>query len=309
MKPSQLASLLFFFFLTGCALPAGTPSRPLATLAPDPSPDILIEPTIDFTLAQTATATAETLPTETPTLPPIDPTYLNFPTDTPTPFPTPIPSDFLIHFQEPGPQSKVISPIKLVAYIYKTYVGVTRVELFGEDGRLMYRKVLRTYPYVGVPTRLEVDVPYELRGAAESARLQVSTTDEFGRVQALYSVPLLLLSLGTPEINPVNEPRERIALAEPKNGQEISGGTIVVDGEMLPFNTAPVVIELVDEQGKVLASRVLFFLPPGETYQAFSTTVPYQIYARTPVRLIIHQEDQRIPGTIYIFSRELILNP
>jgi hypothetical protein len=302
MKKFLLVILIFFF--AGCSPSAEQMPTLEASPLADPSTELIITPEPSAT--SQATPTPEPIPTEAPT---IDPTYLNFPTSTATPNPTPIPSDLVIQLSEPGPQSKVVSPIKVVAYIHREYVGTTLIELFGEDGRLVYRKVTKTYPYVGVPTLLKEEIEFELRGAAESGRLSISTVDDHGRVQAINSVPLLLMSLGSSEIMPVNQPRERVVLAQPKAGFEVRAGEVVVEGEFLPYADAPVILELVEETGKIISSRLLYFDLNISGYQAFFATVPYTVYAETPVRLVIRQDDRSIPGIFYLFSRELILYP
>jgi hypothetical protein len=52
---------------------------------------------------------------------------------------------------------------------------------------------------------------------------------------------------------------------------------------------------------------VLDFNGTGE--QLFSTTIPYKVSEPTLARLVLRQEDDRLDGLIYLYSREVLLNP
>jgi hypothetical protein len=194
-------------------------------------------------------------------------------------------------------------------YIAPRATGLTIVELFGEDGRLMARNVLRSVNYNNQFDKVLVELPFETNAAAELGRLQISTKDDYGMLQAVKSVHLLLLSVGNPIITNPEYLRESVALSEPPLLHTITGGEVKVTGKMQVFNDLPVTLELVDRQGQVLGSRMIAVGPADGKYYDISTTIPYQVTQYTPVRLVIRQSDDRIPGPYYHFSQELILSP
>ncbi|HEY3369472.1 MAG TPA: hypothetical protein VGK10_01410 [Prolixibacteraceae bacterium] len=245
--------------------------------------------------------------TMTPIVPTIDPTYLVLPTVTPTP--TIDVGTMLLRIVSPGPMSKIVSPLELIAHIAPGYTGVTRIELIGEDGAELYRRVFKTYSNIGYYTRIDEQIKFEIRGAAEIARLQISTFDSSGRLQAFNSVRLLLQAVGENEFYPANELNDRILMRYPKSGDEVSGPTLSVTGEFQPATDLPVVLELVDVTGKVLSSKFLQFSPTDGKYQQFTTSLPFEVLVKTPVRLVIRQSDDRISGLVYLFSQEIILSP
>ncbi len=308
----RLFSCLTLLVLLGCA--AGQTSRtatpvpeasltsavPATQAAPTPAGPALLE-----------TATLLPILSETPSPTPIpltiDPTYLNFPSVTPSP--TLDPSLILLRIVSPGPMSKVVSPIEFVAHIAPDYTGTTRIELIGEDGTELYRKVFKTFSNIGYYTRVAEKVNYEINGAAEMGRLQISTVDSKGRLLALNSVRILLQAVGQNELTPPYAVQDRVLLRYPKNRAEVSGGDLPVTGEFLPANDQPLVLELIGPEGQILSSRILQLAPAAGQYQTFTTNLPYQVTETTTVRLILRQADDRIDGTAYLFSLKLILRP
>lgn len=303
-----LAALLLIPLLLACTPRAWTARTP----TPPPTPRT-VTPSAHFPAAPQASEPV-LLPSATPTAsatplrPTLDPTYYVLPTLTPTP--TPNAEKILIRLEVPGHMAKITSPFLVRAYMDPTILGVTNVELFGEDGRLLARKTTRTYPnQYNLPVYLPTTLDFEIRAAAEIGRVQVSAEDKGGNIIALTGVHVLLLSVGAADDTPAAILTERAALIEPVLGQQYTGGTVPVIGEMNPYNEKPVVLELTTLTGQVLGSRVLYFDPPDGSYQPFETTLNYTVREKTPARLIIRQADARIDGLIYLFSRQIELLP
>ena len=307
-----LFPLFVIFLLFGCTKAQdvnsnfNTPVLPLTltipvlkTLGSSPRPIKTIE---------IASSTPEFITlSETPIPLTIDPTYLIFPTNTSTP--TLDPDLFLLHIIAPGPMSKVISPIDLIIHIAPDFTGLTRIELVGEDGSTLFTKVFKTYSNIGYYTRVEQKVDYEIHGAAEIARLQISTFDSMGLMQAYNSVRLLLLAVGDNQITQINDTRDRVMLRFPSGNDSIKNGLLEVQGDFEPVNDLPVIFELIGEDGNILGSRIVQFTPAKGIYLQFNTSIPYTVQNKTRARLIIRQTDDRIDGLAYLFSRSIILEP
>jgi hypothetical protein len=295
-----LASLLGL--LAGCASPA-------SSSAPTPYPPEYLPTLIALTadsanISGTETAIALTpqpSPTETPE-----------PTLSPTPGPTFTQTDIpwhepaAIRIFAPGPMSKVISPITLRMKIVSGESEKIQIELYGEDGRLLSRnlKQVRT-SHDGVDQSIKI--PFEIRGAAELGRITVSTKDKVGRLQALNSVRVLLLSSGTNEINPPGNPSEPVMVFSPLLKEAVSGGVLNVRGDVWPFNLQPVILEIVEPGGNSIGLRILTVEHINP--QLFETTIPYEVTEPVPARLTIRQDDDRISGLFYVYSQEVLLSP
>jgi hypothetical protein len=239
----------------------------------------------------------------------INPSSLD--SSTPTATPTLETPDTQLRIAVPGPMSKVVSPIDFVVYILPDFTGSTRIQLLGEDGRELFGKSFRTFANIdNATTRVEEKIKFEIPGVAEIGRLQISTVDQYGRMQAFNSVRLLLLSMGDQEVTPPYASMERVLLRAPRMGDEVSGGILEVQGEILPINDTPVLMELYDTQGNVMGSRILTLRPADGTYQVFDTTLSYKTdQQQVPARLMIRQADDRISGLAYLYSVSLLAGP
>ena len=129
-----------------------------------------------------------------------------------------------------------------------------RVEMLGEDGRLLYREVF-IFGSDGAQTNLFADMEYEIGGVAETARIQGSVDDRYGRMMALSSVEVILLAVGSQDINPSGDLLEKIVIEEPAPKALIQGGNLIVAGSARTATDKPLLIELIDTDGVVSTRR------------------------------------------------------
>jgi len=181
-----------------------------------------------------------------------------------------------------------------------------QIDLYGEDGRLLSRLVKKV-PRSGEGVLQQIKIPFEIRAAAEVARITVSTTDKAGRIQSLNSIHVLLLSSGSSEITPAGNPSEPVGVVSPTLKDSASDGVLSVKGDVWPFNLQPVLFELVGPDGKSMGLRILSVKDINP--QLFNTTIPYEVSEPTLARLTIRQDDDRMSGLFYLYSQEILLNP
>ena len=301
-----LASLLGL--ITACtsqASPAPTP------LPPDYLPTIVaLTGQAAFATAAALTPTAAPLPTETP-VPPI--ATLEIPTVTPT-----LAAGFTdyakIRFLAPGPMSSVTSPFILNAIIAAGESERIQVDLLGEDGRVLYRQIQKlTNNPLGIFQRFEI--AFEIRAVSETGYIRISTKDDHGRIQALNTMPVLLYSVGTTQVNPPgNFIYERIAMDGFKEKANFYAGEVALTGRIWPYNDQPFVVELLSVDGKPLSTRILNM--NGIDTQPFETVLPYKVSEPTLARLTFRQDnpligviDPELGKLVYVYTVEVILNP
>src|SRR5687768_16069675 len=299
----KLFLLIFLLgLLAACAAPTASP-------IPTPYPPEYLPTVIAQTAEAASIAGTQTAIALTPT---VRPTHTRFPTFTPTTPPSPTITDVpwhkpaAIEIQSPGSMSKVISPINLRVNVIAGGSEKVQVDLYGEDGRLLSR-TLKTVRTSREGVLQNIKIPFEIRATAEVGRITVSTQDKSGRLQALNSVRVLLLSSGNNEINPPGNPSEPVGVFSPLLAESVSGGVLNVRGDIWPFNLQPVILELLGPDGKSLGLRILTVeqIDP----QLFETTIPYKVTEPTLARLTIYQDDDRIKGLFYVYSQEVLLNP
>jgi hypothetical protein len=295
-----LAGLLGLF--AGCAPQAVSPIP--TAYPPDYLPTVIALTANSANLlgTQVALALTPTLAATNSPVPTLSPTPR--PTSTQTTIPGHEPA--AIQIFAPGPMSKMVSPIMLRMHITAGESGKAQIDLYGEDGRLLTRK-LKKVPPSGKGVDQQIRISFEIPGVAEVGRLTVSTLDKQGRMQSLSSVRLLLLSAGNNEINPPGDPSERVGVTSPQAEETVSGGILQVRGDVWPFTLKPVVFELVGPEGELMGLRILTI--SQLTPQLFETTIPYKVSEATPARLTIRQDDDRINGLFYVYSQEVLLNP
>lgn len=287
-------------------------SRAASTATPLP-PDYL--PTVVALTGQAAFATAAALtPTATLTNTPEPPiSQPESPTVTPT-----LAAGFTeyaqIRFIAPGPMSSLTSPFVMNAIIAAGESDRIQVDLLGEDGRVLQRFIqkLERNP-LGIFQRFEF--AFEIRAVSEAGYIRISSKDDFGRIQALNTMPVLLYSIGTPQVNPPgNFIYERIAMDGFKEKTNFYAGQVALKGRIWPYNDQPFVAELISQEGKPLGTRILEI--NGIDTQPFETVIPYKVSESTPARLTFRQEnpllsisDPDFGKLVYLYTIEVILNP
>ncbi|MDZ4158473.1 MAG: hypothetical protein U1B80_01670 [Anaerolineaceae bacterium] len=287
--------------------PASTPLPPtetsLPTPSPSPSPSNAPEgyDTQDPWQTPSRTATFTRTPTKT-----------RLPTFTPTITNTPTPPVATLRIRRPGLFSKMTSPFRMEAMVRPGADGWVWIELIGEDSRVITNLDLDYERQIGKRFWISPFIRFGISGAAETARLVVYIKDQFGRIMALSSVDLVLLSVGENEINPALVYWEPYLVRFPLPEQTISGGTEVVVGMARPVNETPLILDLITESGEVVGSAQVVVPEPsgGMSHTLYQVSIPYAVEQLTPVRLIIRQMSSgRIPGTAALSSMLLYLEP
>ncbi len=328
----RAAWLLGGLWLAGCAS-LRVPDAP--TLVPTEFLPTMIAMTIESRLTEESvlpsdTAQVTSLPVKTstsaptrpqpsPTPKPLEPTQTPTIRTSPTPgrsarTPTPTPTrsipEAVIQIRQPGPLSKVTSPFVVSGSLNPGSQGRVRLELLGEDGRLLLRKLLNYRTDLG-RLSLSEKVDYEISAVAETGRLQISTYDQFGRMIAFSSVDLVLLSLGEADLNPPGLLTEPVMIYEPLPNKLIQGGKVFISGVSRLSNEQPLLVELIAANGGVVGYRQAgVTLDPAGGYTPFEVEVPYQVTEPTWVRLTVKElSSGTIAGLVYLTSLEVLLSP
>ncbi len=309
---------LLLFGLTACTF-AASAGTPLPTPLPANAVPTVIALTARALASPTAAAAtplsaASPSPTAPPGAPTATPFPITLPTVTPTPQPTlPLPGTGygVLQILYPGRDSRVVSPIRLRLAVQTGYTDAVRVELLGEDGRLIYRRLLRlssNQPPHGLLT-FALEIPFEVRGEAETARLQVLANDADGRPLFQNAIRLTLLTEGQPQINYRAADRSPILFQSPQPRQTIQGGQLVVVGKALRRADAVEAL-LIDGRGKVLLYRSApLGTADADGYAPFTFHIPYKVNEALRVRLVVRENAITPPGVLYLNSLPLTLTP
>jgi hypothetical protein len=210
-----------------------------------------------------------------------------------------------------GELSKIHSPLPISLSLTSRVGKVVRVELYGEDGRLLARH-LRTYNKIPWEVaRIGVDLEFGISAAAEAGRLLVSVEDSFGRLIDVNSVNLILISTGQSEYNPPTALWQRLIIEEPVTQALIQGGKLIISGRALPNNPdQPLRVMLVGEDGRILGQRLagIEFEKQGD-YGKYVAEVPYAVTDLTPALLVIFEEGEPVTDITHLSSIPVVLAP
>lgn len=185
------------------------------------------------------------------------------------------------------------------------------IELLGEDKRPLFREVRA---FRGVPDGawipLKLDIDYEVVAAAEAGRLQISVEDSHKRIRALNSMPLILLSIGAPDLLPAQDILAPIIIQKPGKRALIQGGKLLVSGLIRGTPDQPVLVKLLDTKGVEIGSRIASVqFPPEGGYGTFQVEVSYTVSLFTDALLVVTQGEDGINDIIHLTSLDVMLAP
>lgn len=239
------------------------------------------------------------------------PTSTAAPTATPSPTPTAASPalSFPIEVLAPGPGSAVTSPIQLRAHLQPGVDRLVRVELFGSQGQLLARYLLRL-PAGDAAADLQLSIPFEIRGDQEPARLSLRVDDDFGRLGALASVALDLLAPGAePAIQPA-EQRLPISIEAPQAAVQFAAGAVEVHGRVLAPGNRPLTIYALTRAGRRLAfAEPRSGEPDAEGYALFDTSLDIQVDSPQWIQIVVVANDSAIEGEFAVASLEVFVSP
>lgn len=221
-----------------------------------------------------------------------------------------------IQMADPGPLSRIISPLQLTATLRSVPGGSYRIELWAEpltpedEPRLLLREV---HNFIADPIPwifLDQPLEFELSRVSELGELRLSTYDRYGRQVAGASVDLVLLQYGENQLTPGGDALEPLVLLDPAPNILIQGGTLNVAGLARPLDSTPLLVELVAADGTIAGIQQVFISPdPAGLHLHFTAEVSYEVSSPTWVRLIVSQSSARIPGIRILSSLEVLLSP
>jgi len=262
-------------------------------------------------VTETPAPTPTLEPSYTPTLEPISTATATSPPPPPAVAPLPSIPEAKIRIRSPGDLSRVASPITINAYLRPGDEGKVIIELLGEDRRVVSRQI-KVLPWVDKDgfASLYIKLDFEISATAEAGRLVISSPDEFGRTKWLNSVPLILISLGEPDIIPPVDTLETIVIQQPPPRTLVQGGTLLVHGTIRPSSDQYFMAQLITTDGRVVGKRVGNAPFPAEgSFTSFTVEVPYSVTEPTEARLVVWEGEGGFSNIVHLSSVEVMLSP
>jgi hypothetical protein len=259
-------------------------------------------------------------PTETPVASPspapytdaTPPIVLEVPVPSPTPLPaTPsigLPAERLSIF-EPGPGSQAISPLRVTGFGGPSWQGRVRLRLIGEQGDLLADRTTFLQAMPDIAGRIYTDLTFTFPWVAQTARLEVMTfSTRDGQMDHLTTREVVLLTTGTALIYPTIGGAEKIAIFSPRANGYVRGSPVTVRGGGWLDTPGPLVVEVLDRNGKVVGS-VTTPLSTTNTGQvgSFEVQVPYLLESSQYGRIAVYEPAISPPGILHYSSVDVYL--
>ena len=230
------------------------------------------------------------------------------PTSQPTETPQALEEAILI--LEPGPGSRVTSPVHIAGFADPTFEQNLGVQIVFDDGTVLILQPATIAADLGMRGPFEVDIPFTL---AEERNVLIQVYDSSARdggITHLASVGVILAPGGEAEIRAAATRAEWIVILEPEDGQTLAGGSVHVEGMGRASFEGTLVVEVYNLEGLLVGSGTLLVSAAemGELGN-FSVDVAYNTKVAGPGRVVVLDPLPVYDGRGHIASVAVILEP
>jgi hypothetical protein len=299
LKPRpQWFVLIFLAMALSCNLiqtrpPAASPPPTETTIISTPTTTVQTEPVEPSPSASLPQATLP--PTQTP------PALSETPTNRP---------EEAILILEPGPGSRVTSPIRVHGAANWTFEQNLVVRLLLDDGSQLALAPTTIQSGLGQRGPFELELPFDVEGERQAFIQVYASSPRDGAITHLASVGVTLALSGPAEIRPATSHPEQIVIYQPAVAQRVSSGMVHVEGFALASFEQTLVVEVYDVDGnKVGMQPVTVQAPDMGIAGPYSADVPFQVTVGGPGRVVVRDPSPAFEGDIHLASVEITLEP
>ena len=244
----------------------------------------------NFLVPQTAEPPVDLIPT-LPTDTPVE-TIPALPTDPPVPTLAPTESpeglEEAIVILEPGPGSRVTSPVHIAGFANPTFEQNLGVQIVFEDGTVLTLQPATIAGDLGMRGPFEVDIPFTLTEERNALSQVYDSSARDGGITHLASVGVTLAPDGEAEIRPAVVQGEWIVIHEPVDGQILAGNSVHVEGIGRASFEGRLLVEVYNLEGLLVGSQRMLVVSdemgePGN----FSADVTFFTEVAGPGRVVV----------------------
>ncbi len=215
-----------------------------------------------------------------------------------------------LQITQPGDGAAVTAPVAIRARSFGEGAARLWLELYGKDGRLLSRRILRISGPDAALGVLEEQLDFEIPAETEGGWLRLVLQDKQLRFMAVDTLTLTLLREGRARAALPAGDAPDISIQLPKSGVQVSGGMLEVRGTVSSDVKLPLRVQLVDAAGRVVGQRLAGGEMGGSSGQVvYTAQVPYAVREATPVRLLVFEEGGELAQIKHLSSLELVLKP
>jgi hypothetical protein len=211
---------------------------------------------------------------------------------------------------QPGPGSRVVSPLRVSGMANPTFEQSLVVTILLADGETISTGSTQIGADIGQRGPYSLDLPFTVEQEQQGFVQVFATSAKDGGVTHLASVGVSLAPDGAANILLAAEQPEQIVINQPRNGDTISGGLVRVEGFGLASFEQTLVIDVLDEEGQPLATiPVMVAAPDLGQPGPFSAELRYSIAAETSARVQVRDVSPAHGGNSHLTSVEVRLEP
>jgi hypothetical protein len=216
----------------------------------------------------------------------------------------------VIAILEPGPGSRLTSPLRVAGMADPTFEQTLVVRLVLDDGTVLTEVPTTIQADLGERGPYEVEIPFEIQGQRNALIQVYDVSARDGGIIHLNSVGVILMEAGEAEIREVAPKPEAIIIDQPESSDRISGGVVHVEGVGIASFEGTLVVEVYDMEGNKVGEQPLIVSAPEMGQSGpFSVDVPYEVGEEGPGRIVVVDPLPAFNGIGHITSVEVILSP
>jgi len=219
-----------------------------------------------------------------------------------------VPESILI--LEPGPGSRLVSPLHVAGIADSTFEQNLVVRLLLDDGSQLALMPTTIQSELGQRGEFQVELPFSVSGERQAFIQVFSSSPRDGGITHLASTGVLLADTGLVDIRSVEAHPERIQITNLTPGDSLSGGVAHVEGFALASFEQTLVVDILDEDGSVLGSQPLIVDSPEWGQPGpFQVDVTYSVTTSGAGRVVVRDPSPAFAGDVHVASIEVKLNP
>lgn len=227
--------------------------------------------------------------------------------------PPPAASGEAIQILEPGPGSRLVSPLNVrVRTWLPAFERTLTLRLLSDDGRdLIGPQAVVAASEEGGWLSFSAALPFSISEEGNAFLQAYLTSPRDGAVTHLASTWVRLMPAGEAAIEPAPaDPPETLQIRLPAAGESIRGGVVHVEGFGLASFEQTLLIEVHDAAGAVIGLQpVLVQAPDWGIAGPFSAEVAYTLAAAGPGRIVVRDISPAHGDDVHRASVEIELAP
>ena len=219
-------------------------------------------------------------------------------------------SEEAILILEPGPGSRLTSPIRVAGIADPTFEQTLVVRIVLDEGAEIAVQPVTIAADIGQRGTFEADISFTV-SEERNALIQVyDLSARDGGIIHLASIGVILIPDGPQEIMLGAYQPEAIIIDQPPPGDVISGGVAHVEGFGLASFEQTLIVEVRDVEGNLVGSMpIIVDAPDWGVPGSFSADVPYVVAEEGPGRILVIDPLPVFDGLGHISSVDIMLAP